>query len=44
MSIGIEAYVGVGFSLDFSNGICIGAGFGVGLEFNVGFDWGELFE
>ena len=44
-AIQIEAkgYVGIGFTLDFTNGIRFGQGFLLGYEVFVSIDWYELF-
>ena len=39
----LKGYVGIGFTLDFTNGLRIGAGLGVGIEVFLAVDWYELF-
>ena len=43
VSFGAKGYVGIGFTLDFTNGIRFGAGFGLGFELYLAIDWYELF-
>ena len=43
VSIGVKGYVGVGFTLDFTNGIKFGVGLGLGYEVSLDIDWYELF-
>jgi adenylate kinase len=43
--LGVEAkgYIGIGFTIDFSNGIKFGIGWGLGYEISINIDWYELF-
>ena len=43
VSFGAKGYVGIGFTLDFTNGIRFGVGFGLGFELYLAIDWYELF-
>ena len=43
VSFGIKGYVGIGFTLEFTNGIRIGAGLGIVIEVFLAVDWYELF-
>ena len=43
ISIGVKGYVGVGFTIDFTNGIRFGIGWGLGYEISLNIDWHELF-
>lgn len=43
ISVSVTGYVGAGFSIDFSSGIKIGAGFPYGFELSVNINWRELF-
>ena len=44
VSIGVEAYVGWGITIDFSQGIRVGAAIGACGEVYLEIDWGEFFE
>lgn len=44
VSIGVEAYVGWGITIDFSQGIRVGAAVGAGGEVYLEIDWVEFFE
>ena len=43
ISIGVKGYVGIGFTIDFTNGIKFGVGWGLGYEISLNIDWYELF-
>ena len=43
ISIGVKGYVGIGFTIDFTNGIKFGRGLGLGYEISLNIDWYELF-
>ena len=43
VSFGAKGYVGIGFTLDFTNGIRFGVGLGLGFELYLSIDWYELF-
>ena len=43
ISVSAKGYVGIGFTLDFTNGIKFGVGFGLGYEISLNIDWYELF-
>ena len=43
ISIGVKGYVGIGFTIDFTNGIKFGVGLGLGYEISLNIDWYELF-
>ncbi|MBQ7788660.1 MAG: RHS repeat-associated core domain-containing protein [Clostridia bacterium] len=38
-SAGVQVYWGLGFTIDFTNGINIGGAFGLGFEINLEFEW-----
>lgn len=43
VSVGVKGYVGIGFTIDFTNGIKFGMGFGLGFEISLSIDWYNLF-
>ena len=43
ISIDVKGYVGIGFTIDFTNGIKFGIGLGLGYEISLNIDWYELF-
>lgn len=43
IDVGVKGYIGIGFTLDFSEGIKFGAGFGLGFEASIKIDWYRLF-
>lgn len=43
INIGLRGYVGIGFALDFTNGIRFGQGFLLGYEVFISINWHELF-
>ena len=43
ISIGVKGYVGIGFTIDFTNGIKFGIGLGLGYEISLNIDWYQLF-
>ena len=43
IALGAKGYVGIGFTIDFTNGIKFGVGLGLGYEISINIDWYELF-
>ncbi len=43
LSVGVKGYIGAGISIDFTNGIKFGVGWGPGYEISLNIDWYELF-
>ena len=43
VSISVKGYVGTGITIDFTNGIKFGVGWGVGYEISLNINWYELF-
>ena len=43
ISIDVKGYVGIGFTIYFTNGIKFGIGLGLGYEISLNIDWYELF-
>lgn len=43
ISVGVKGYVGIGFTIDFTNGIKFGVGWGLGYEISININRYELF-
>ena len=43
ISVGVKEYVGIGFTIDFTNGFKFGGGLGLGFEVSIEIDWYKLF-